>query len=1081
MSVLLAGLWARRGLNAAILLVTVTAIAASVLGPMYGRASAEHLLDTRIDQRAPYVTGLSYSVPALPAQDMPVGSPDSYRPPDPADLLAEASAPLESAAIDRGWRPGTGWLLDRGGQLTYGATTFETPLYWREGMCELADVEGACPTRADEVLMQTRMAETLGLGVGDRFSLAFLERWVKQDTELGEVNVERERQVDHGFTLVGTYRIADPESPAWFDLSRFTGAENLVPPPAKGGGGTLPAAPALLTVPETMTSQSFVAGHDRPIDLGAVDLDAMGEVEDTVEAFRSSVLDTGTAGQLENLDVATLFDEVRAERTLLSQVTLAALAPLVVLALLLLYALVASAAQIRRPYVALAKLRGHSTGQVLRFALSEPYLVVALAVPLAVALAWGTALLVARTWLTPGIPVTPDAVAISALAAVTVAALVSAAAAALGVVREPLSSALASAVRARPSSRWSLVMRSAVVAVAVASVAQLLTSGDGSAQLLGLLAPLFIALATAVGGVFLLTVATRWWVRRTRAGRGTASYLASRRLARRQDLTKLMIPLLLAVSVITFAASASANADDWRVSRAKADIGAPRVFTADVSPGRLLAVTREVDPDGRYVAAAAVEDVGDDLGRRLLVDASRLGSVAAWDRSWSEESLAELQRRLAPTPNDPVTFTGRRVAVDVRHVKLTSSLSGRPVLWLQYTDGSGEQTDVALGNLVNGRRGELVAQVPGCSRTCTVEQIYVSGSAASVTDLQGALTIAEVSVDGTPVDWRLTEDGAWRAARPFPVSLTDPPVALEASDTGLRVEVYLGQLPPGDGTPVMLSGIARITPSSTPEVVPVVVTGTTDTEAPPPPTSGIGLEYDQDVVVGTAVNGGLVPMRVVGTAAALPALGDEGAMSDLGTSLVEFEPPEGMLLSVQLWATADAPASLLEEVRGAGVALSEQQRVDRTLDDLRSDAFSLGWRIFLIVGAATLLLAIFGVLASVIAQTRWRSYEVASLRVVGVSQRNLVRASLLEYVAMLGFAVLLGIVSAYLALTLVLPSIDLGAADAHDPLPTYTTHWEIVAVVGASLFVLATLIALGVSRRITRLGRPSTLRWAEQG
>jgi hypothetical protein len=49
MKVLLAGLWVRRGLNAAILLIAVTAIAASVLGPMYGRASAEHLLDTRID------------------------------------------------------------------------------------------------------------------------------------------------------------------------------------------------------------------------------------------------------------------------------------------------------------------------------------------------------------------------------------------------------------------------------------------------------------------------------------------------------------------------------------------------------------------------------------------------------------------------------------------------------------------------------------------------------------------------------------------------------------------------------------------------------------------------------------------------------------------------------------------------------------------------------------------------------------------------------------------------------------------------------------------------------------------------
>jgi len=37
-----------------------------------------------------------------------------------------------------------------------------------------------------------------------------------------------------------------------------------------------------------------------------------------------------------------------------------------------------------------------------------------------------------------------------------------------------------------------------------------------------------------------------------------------------------------------------------------------------------------------------------------------------------------------------------------------------------------------------------------------------------------------------------------------------------------------------------------------------------------------------------------------------------------------------------------------------------------------------------------------GVLASAVLQSRWRSYEVASLRVVGVRQRALVRGSVLE-------------------------------------------------------------------------------------
>jgi hypothetical protein len=77
--------------------------------------------------------------------------------------------------------------------------------------------------------------------------------------------------------------------------------------------------------------------------------------------------------------------------------------------------------------------------------------------------------------------------------------------------------------------------------------------------------------------------------------------------------------------------------------------------------------------------------------------------------------------------------------------------------------------------------------------------------------------------------------------------------------------------------------------------------------------------------------------------------------------------------------------------------------------------------------------------------------------------------------------VLLGLGSAYLSLRLVLRSMSLGNADAHEPAPFYPTHWSILGITGLVLFVLAVLIALVVSRRITRLGRPSTLRWAEIG
>ena len=165
--------------------------------------------------------------------------------------------------------------------------------------------------------------------------------------------------------------------------------------------------------------------------------------------------------------------------------------------------------------------------------------------------------LIARTWFFPGIPVVAGLTTWVGLTAVVLASLGASAAAALEVIREPLGRALAGALSPTSSSRANLMLRSGVVAVAVATVAQLLLSGDQSSQLLALLAPLFIALAIAVGGALLLRRVSRAWLRRTATASGAPSYLASRRLARRPDLTNLMIPLLLAVSVITFVSTAS--------------------------------------------------------------------------------------------------------------------------------------------------------------------------------------------------------------------------------------------------------------------------------------------------------------------------------------------------------------------------------------------------------------------------------------------------------------------------------------------------------------------------------------------
>ncbi|MGZ4460323.1 MAG: FtsX-like permease family protein [Nocardioidaceae bacterium] len=1084
MRTLLAGLWARRGVNATGLLVAVVAATVSVLGPMYGRASGEHLLDSEIAARPSFETGLTMTRPAASVgYQLPRGRTAAWSGPAPAELVRQAATALDSPGVDRSWQPPHPWLQDQRPRLFVHGTVFTLPLYWRAGMCRLAHVDGRCPRAPGEVLVQQRMAQTLGVGVGDTIAATYRDGYrtrVRVVHGFDEVVRSRIRPVT--YQVVGTYRVAHPETTAWFDPSRFLGSTALRPP---GLGETVSSQPpptaALLVAPSSMTGEGVVGGVDRPIDPARVNLDTMADVGRVAHRYGAALVDDPTSLLVSNLDLRSVLHDVRAQRPVLDRVMVAALAPLVVLAMLLLYVLVAAGMQQRRPHIALAKLRGHSRARVFRFAVAEPFLVVGLAVPVGAGLGVLGTQLITRIWFTAGIPVRPDLTTVLALASVAAAALVASAAAAVGVLREPLAASLSPAASGGSGSRFHLVAGSGVVAVALAVLAQLLTSGRQSSQLLALLAPLFVALAIAVGGTALLRLLGRGWLARTRAAGGARGFLAARRLARRRDLGNLMVPLLLAVSVILFAGSASSVADGWQRSRAAAETGAARTYLTDVSPGRLLAVTHRVDPRGRYLAAAVVDDAGTGVMRRVLFDTSRFAAVAAWQPSWSGLSPAALQRQLRPASlGQRITFRGSRLSVHLSDVHLTSKTHSRSALLVRYVDGQGETQEAQLGVLRNGAGQTLAARLSGCRTGCVLDQVFLAGTGESDVDANGRLMLTGVDLDGRRVDWGLTRPGAWRAARPFPATPVDPPVVLAAGPGGLRLRVYLGHLPRGNGpAPTAYNGIARITPAATPDVLPALVGVRTPLQPMPAPATGTGIDYPRGVTLGSGISGQPAPIRVVDRVAAVPGLGDVGELADLETALVSFQPQPGLLLNVELWTAPHTPASLLDAMKRAGVTLTPIDDEQATLHALRTNATSLGLRLFLLVGLATLLLAVFGLLASAVLQSRWRAYEVAALRVVGVRVRTLLVASVLEYVVMLGLAVVLGVVAACVSLTLVLPTISLGRAAPYDPAVAYGIDWPLVCGVAGGVFAVAVLVAYVVSAQVTRRGRPATLRSAD--
>ncbi len=357
----------------------------------------------------------------------------------------------------------------------------------------------------------------------------------------------------------------------------------------------------------------------------------------------------------------------------------------------------------------------------------------------------------------------------------------------------------------------------------------------------------------------------------------------------------------------------------------------------------------------------------------------------------------------------------------------------------------------------------------GCEEGCELQQLYFSGSSSSVSDVHGSMTIAGVAADGDdPGDWRLTDDAAWRPARPYGTTSGEAPVQLSASASGLTLEI-----PEGDST------VVRLTSSDLPGAPPMVATTSTQLE-----TSG-GDDVDGASLIGTRT-----PMRVAGRAGALPLVGNNGGLSDLGAALREYGDLSTDVSITQLLVAPGTPASVMQEVRKAGVDLSSVRTEADVLHELRSDAFTLGWKVFLLVGLLTLALAFLGVLALAVVQLRWRSYEVAALRVVGVRRRDLRRAILTEYVALLGMAVVGGALAALASLLLVLPSLDIGTVGTFDPAVDYDLRWLVIGGVLGVVLLVVLAIAFWISRRTVQLGTPSTLgkpthgsgvRWSRPG
>jgi len=1017
------------------LLMGVVAVASATLGPMYSATAQDSLVRFRLTQAPVFQTGL--------VADAELNARSS----SPPAVISGASELIGDPAYGGLWGPES--LLVGAGRETVGvpgggSSTYSAAVSWRQGMCtSVRMVRGKCPDGSSgdgraEAMVSARTAARLGIGVGSRLSVT-----LTSSIPGGNQPV-----------VVGIYDVGSARAPGW-----------VWDTPAKAMPPQQPGDPE--TIDEVLVDRATImaAGAGvrvtafRPLRTGAVharDLPALARLGSPRTVGPATVASSAST-------LAGAIDSGRAQvRSAATAVTV----QLGLLALFVLYLVVAATAEERGPEVALAKLRGMRPGATAAFTLTEPVLLLVLSVPIGIVAAFVADLALARG-LTAG-----SEVRVTAGAAVAAAAgLVGGVGAAALAVRQLLATPVIGQLRRtgrRRSALATAVVDTAAVAVAGAGVYELVT---GSSDLVGLAAPGLLALAAGLLVVRLVAPAARIAVARTRRSPRLTGFLAARNTARRPAGTRLVVLLAVAVALAVFGVDGQLVARTVTDQTARAQVGAARVVHVDApSPGVLLAAVRAADPTGR-AAMAAVSTTGSQSTPLLAVDISRLAAVSAWDPAWGGTNAATLATQLAPRA-PPVMVTG---ALTGQWANTGQGAAGELRVSVDLLTFDGRRVSTQAFRLGSGGRGRLRLELPpdcqarGCrligwdfTRTIATGSDADTGRPgtvrlASLADPRGPLQVTAAASDGS----------RWRYARQELDVLdpTRPPDADVANEGNIG---FTATLHPGPAFGF------TVVPATAPLVVPALL----GSAAAVTPFSGLsGTVTVPDLAGAPAL---FTPISGSGV---LPRVGRTAAMVDLATTTLS-QPRADSTADDQVWFTSDADAgAVLRRLAAAGVrpvvdtgtsSSPTVETVRQREQELGAGGPAVGLRLYVVAAVAAVLLALGALLTTALVAARRRSYEVAAVLALGGRRSALTRAGAAEQLVLVAVGIAVGAISGVVTSLLALPVLT--AITAGGPAAPALVLWRPVVVIVAAVFAVATVVALVSSHRVVRLGVPERLR-----
>jgi hypothetical protein len=642
-------------------------------------------------------------------------------------------------------------------------------------------------------------------------------------------------------------------------------------------------------------------------------------------------------------------------------------------------------------------------------------------------------------------------IAVGALLAVSVRSL-----------RQPLADLVQQQAEARRLGVAGAVAHAAVFLLAAATLYQLVSGGrlSASSGQLGLLAPGLLALAVAMLAVRGAVVAVRRIT--TRPPKSLAALVVGRQAARSPSVLNPAMIIAVGVSLTVFATQVLALSVRNQALRADAETGASRVLTVSVPRGGdLLSAVRAADPSGRYAMAVQDTAVGEFSGpsRVVAVDAERLAAVSAWSTEWA--GVAEPAAALRGTTAPPVVLRGTEVTVDLAGVRMEKQANPAegteppPPELVLTVEAAGAWRAVDLGRLDRSERPveqRLSGELP-CPDGCRVVALGLRAPAEQPYEV--SFTVTQISTDRQPAaeshDWLRTA-GRWREQS---INQTVPDqtanIIPSPDPAGLAVRAF-------DRTG---SGLTAMSPADTVDPMPALLAPGTTVEQVP---------GQVDTGYGTGLDGQQQKLTIVGQASILPRALADGVLVDLNNARGLSDPAARQTID-QVWVAPDAPVDLERRLADQGLQVAARESLTENRAALESQATTRGAAVALVISAAALLLSLLALVAARWSDAGRRAADWRALREGGVSPRRLRSLVAIEIAVPGVLAVLVGLLSGAVAITLAAPRLPLVEESRPGPPLDLGLQWWSIGGIGVGTIVAVLLVAAAGALAEIRPGR----------